>query len=164
MSTQKHNRNTLLDIFLGAMCTKRSIKWITVLTCLLTVMAVFLLLLFIPPKYTERTAITDYGYYDGTGADRFTSQYIQSFFPAEIEDYFCNVQYSYKAENTDTYGFEAFLEFSIEDEAKFQQYIAEITCVENWQDCTYASGYKEYCIENVFDLDIDETDDPTSIF
>lgn len=164
MSTQKRKYNVLIDMFLSTMHSKKLIKWITVSMCFLAVIALLLLMLFIPPKYTERTAITDYGYYDGTGADRFTNQYIQSFFPKEIEDYFSDVKYSYKAENTDTYGFEAFLEFSIEDETKFQEYIAEITCDENWQDFTYASGYKEYCIENVFDLDIDETDDPTSIF
>lgn len=122
------------------------------------------LLLFVPPKYTEKTAVSDYGHYDGTGADRFTTQYIQSFFPAEIEESFSDVKYSYKAENTDTYGFEAYLEFTIEDETEFQAYISDITSEENWTDFVYDPGYKEYCIENVFDLYIDETDDPSSLF
>ena len=132
--------------------------------CVLIVIALLILVLSIPPKYTERTAISDYGHYDGTGVDSFTSQYIQSFFPKEIEDFFSDVEYSYKAENIDTYGFEAYLEFTIEDESKFLEYISEITDEENWQNFAYASGYKEYSIENVFELDIDETDDPSSIF
>lgn len=122
------------------------------------------LLLFVPPKYTEKTAASDYGHYDGTGADGFVTQYIQSFFPAEIEENFSDVKYSYKAENTDTYGFEAYLEFTIEDETEFQAYISNITSEGNWKDFIYAPGYKEYCIEDVIDLDIDETDDPSSLF
>lgn len=139
-------------------------KWIKVLMCILVVIALFFLMLFIPPKYTERTAISDYGNYDGTAVDSFTTQYIQSFFPREIEDYFSDVKYSYKVENTDTYGFEAFLEFTIENETEFQTYISEITSDENWQDFSYAPGYKEYSIENVLELDIDAVDDPSSVF
>ena len=139
-------------------------KWITVLICILVVIALFFLILFIPPKYTVRTAISDYGIYDGTGVDSFTTQYIQSIFPEKIEDYFSDVKYSYKAENTDTYGFEAYLEFTIKDKTEFQTYISKITDVKNWQDFAYAPGYKEYSIENVLELDIDAVDDPSSIF
>lgn len=122
------------------------------------------LLLFVPPKYTEKTATSDYGHYDGTGVDRFTTQYIQSFFPAEIEESFSDVKYSYKAESTDIYGFEAYLEFTIKDETEFQEYISNITSAENWKDFAYAPGYLEYCIEDVFVLDLDLVDDPSSIF
>ena len=139
-------------------------KWVKALMCILVVVALFFLMLFIPPKYTVRTEISDYGTFDGTSADSFTAQYIQSFFPKEIEATFSDVKYSYKAENTDTYGFEAFMEFTIEDETEFQTHISKITGKESWQDFAYAPGYKEYCIENVFDLDIDDEDDPSSIY
>lgn len=153
-----------MKIPLDGMHPRASIRWIFIVTCILVVIILFLLVLFIPPKYTERTAISDYGRYDGTGSDKFTKQYIQSFFPKKIEDFFSDVKYTYKAENTDTYGFEAFLEFTIEDEEKLQAYLSEIADDEKWEDFAYASGYKEYSIENVLDLDIDDTDDPSSIF
>lgn len=138
--------------------------WILLPTIVTVLFLGLFLMLFLPPKYTEKTLISDYGHYGGTGADRFVEQYIQSFFPKEIEESFSNVKYSYKAENTDTYGFEAYLEFKIEDKMEFQTLISEIAGEEHWKDSAHAPGYKEYCIEDVFKLDFDETDDPSSIF
>lgn len=164
MSTRESKHNALINIFLGGRRANVFFKWIKIVICIFAVIALFFVMMFTPPKYTERTAISDYGHYDGTGTDSFTECYIQSFFPKEIEDSFSAVKYSYKAENTDTYGFEAYLEFTIEDKTIFKTYISKITSNENWHDFAYAPGYKEYCIENVFDLDIDDTDDPSSIY
>lgn len=164
MSTKGSKRRSLIEVVSGVFRSQTLIKWIMALVSVLAGLALLFVMLNIPPKYTERTEIADYGNYSGTGNDRFVAQYIQSFFPEEIEASFSNVKYSYKAENTDSYGFEAYLEFTIEDKAQFQEYVSAITDDKNWQDFIYASGYKEYCIENVFDLDMDEEDDPSSIF
>ena len=148
MPKQENQRNTLPNMISAIVKSRAFAICVCIFVVFILPLGIFTLLLCIPPKHTETTDILEYGQYDGTNNTRFTEQYIQSFFPEEIQGSFTNVQYSYKAQNMGAYCFEAYLEFTIEDEAEFQKYISEITQEENWKDFAYAPGYKEYSIEN----------------
>lgn len=119
--------------------------------------------LHLPTTYTETTNIEDYGNYSGTGFDSFTRQYISSFFPEAIDASFSNVGYSYKAENLDTYGFEAYLEFTIEDKQQFNEYVAALAGMGEWAEFPFDPGFMECRIEDVLWLD-DEVEDQESIY
>lgn len=164
MAIHKSKRNSATNLFAVGFRRFMSSKLAVVLVCVTIALAVFFAVLAMPPRYTVINEISEYGNYSGTSASRFTDQYISSFFPEEIQPCFSNITYSYKAENTDTYGFEAYLEFTIEDESQFNEYIAEITRDREWQDFAFDTDFRECNIENVFDLNTDHTDDPTSVF
>lgn len=125
--------------------------------------ASILLMIVAPVKYTETTDLADYGEFTGTGSKSFVENYINSIFPQSIDESFTNVSYSFKAENIDTYGFEAYLEFSIEDTEEFNRYIDAIKQEYSFQDFPYDSSFQECKIEDVFVLFTDTDYDPTSI-
>ena len=112
-----------------------------------------------PSKYTETTDIADYGVYSGTNDDAFTRNFISSFFPKEITPSINVVKYSYRAENVDTYGFEAYLEIHIDNPDTFEDYIQSIAPTEKWGQFTFSEKYFEYSIENVLDISIRNPDD-----
>ena len=109
-----------------------------------------IILAYIPNRYTETTDIADYGTYTGTYNDGFTRAYIDSFFPESISDSFTNIKYSYKAKKFDTYAFEAYLEFSIDDVAEFSNLIQSIAPNAEWKPFAFDESFMEYNIENVF--------------
>lgn len=84
--------------------------------------------------------------------NEFPSEFINSFFPLEIEEAFSDVTYSYRAENADSYGFEAFLEFTIKDEEQFERYVSSICPTEKWENFRYDEDYDEYCIADTLKL------------
>lgn len=106
----------------------------------------------IPVKNTETTDISDYGVYTGTCADSFTQAYINSFFPKEISSSYRNIKYSYKAQEFDTYAFEAYLEFTIEDVTEFNRLIQSIASEDEWKPFAFDESFMEYNIENGFDI------------
>ena len=101
---------------------------------------------------TETTNIADYGIYNGTYSDKFTQAYVESIFPEEILPSFSNVKYSYKAKKFDTYAFEAYLEFTVEDSEEFAKIIREIAPEEKWELFPFDESFMEYNIENGFDI------------
>lgn len=68
------------------------------------------------------TDIANYGKYIGNRDDKTPTQYIDSFFPSQIESFFSDTNYSYKAKRRDTYACEAYLEFTIPDPQFFDSY------------------------------------------
>jgi hypothetical protein len=82
----------------------------------------------------------------------------------EIDQSFSNITYSYKAENTDSYGFEAYLEFHIEDKEQFDEYVSVLKKGRSWQNFDFCPGFQECNLENVLVLDLDDDVDPASIF
>lgn len=109
--------------------------------------------------YTQQystTNVSDYGKYVGNYDNDFPEEFINSFFPEKIEINFSDVKYSYKAQKGDTYAFEAYLEFQIENEAEFQSYISEKTG-NSAVKFKYDSDFKEYVIFDEFQLNGEES-------
>ena len=103
-------------------------------------------------EQTETTNLADYGIYNGTYSDEFTQAYVESIFPEEILPSFSNVKYSYKAKKFDTYAFEAYLEFTVEDSEEFAKIIREIAPEEKWEPFPFDESFMEYNIENDFEI------------
>lgn len=97
------------------------------------------------PQQHITTDLADYGKYVGNYDNKSAKKFITSFFPDEIKDEFKDVKYSYRAEKFDTYAFEAYLEFRIEDETAFKSYIAE-KIGDGATAFEYDPDFKEYIV------------------
>jgi DNA-binding transcriptional MerR regulator len=118
----------------------------------------------IPADYVETTDIADYGHYPNVKTTDIEHILIHSFFPESLKDSFSDIRFSYKAENIDNYGFEAYLEFRIENPLEFDQYIDSIAEEQQWKDFAFDSNFKEFSIKNELCLDVDDPYDPKSLF
>ena len=101
------------------------------------------------PRQYITTDINDYGKYVGNYDNDFAQEFIPSFFPKEIDDTFADVKYSYRAQKGDSYAFEAYLEFKIEDVEKFKAYIGDEICGKS-VEFKYDSDFKEYIVSDEF--------------
>lgn len=110
-------------------------------------------LMFPPIEWYVATDIESYGIIDGNSNNDRANELFSSIFPAQIEDCFQDVIYSYKATNIDAYDFEIYLEFVIEDSDKFQEYIKEIAPAEEWLPFAYDETYLEYTYADWYDAD-----------
>ena len=97
-----------------------------------------------PADYETRD-IAQYGIYVGN-SEEYMQDYIGRFFPTQIEDYFDDVTYVFKSRAIDTYGFEALLEFTIEDEEQFQSFAAEATEGLYTRSFHYDPAFQEYLV------------------
>ena len=104
--------------------------------------------LFIEPKQYATSDLNDYGHYIGNGDNQFASEYINAFFPEKIESSFTDVTYSYRAQDLGNYAFEAYLEFVIEDEKEFQEFISEKTAGMKSKVFSYDSDFVEYELDD----------------
>lgn len=102
--------------------------------------------------YYETTDVANYGDYIGNADNSFPQDFINSFFPEKIRDSFSDVIYSYRAEDFDAYGFEAYLEFTINDAAEFDRYITSIAAEEDWRVFQFDDNYMEYIISDEITL------------
>lgn len=118
----------------------------------LVVIVVMFISFVAPTQYTEMVDIADYGIFTGTNSDSFTQMYINSFFPVELDPSFDVISYSYRAENNDSYGFEAYLEFRIDDTETFDEYIQTLDVYGEPTEFPYDYTFVEYNIEDGFDL------------
>lgn len=164
MSIHESKGATVFNIVLHGLRKYLKFRFITILSGVMILVLTLILMITIPTKYTTTTDISDYGIYGGTCSDSFVSSYINSFFPDKIAPSFSNIRYSYKAENTDSYGFEAYLEFQIEDKALFEEYISTVKQDRNFQTSSFCSGFQECNIENALVLDLDDDTDSAGIF
>lgn len=124
----------------------------------------FVIAALIPVEYNETTDIADYGHYPNVKTTDIEHILIHSFFPESIKDSFCDVRFSYKSEDLDTYGFEAYLEFNIENSLEFYHHISSIADEQQWKDFAFDGNFKEYSIKNELVLDVDDPYDPESLF
>ena len=90
------------------------------------------------------TDVADYGNYVGNIDNKRVERFITYFFPEQIEDYFSEVQYSYRAEEGDTCAFEAYLEFVIEDVEQYETFVAEYTSEVKGEAFSYNPEFTEY--------------------
>ena len=138
----------------------RLIAWITIgvaITILFAICVVLLLdcMLLAPFTVYETNDIADYGAITGNYDNDAPKAFVFSFFPAQIDEDFENAVYHYKAIKGDTYAYEVYLEFTIEEK---EQYDAFIDAVVDKDTCTtfeYAPDYQEYIVSNYFWLEPD---------
>ena len=98
------------------------------------------------------TDINEYGKFQGTHQDDEVEEMVMSFFPSEISQNFEDVEYTYKAERAIASGFEAYLEFTIEDSEKYAEFVDEYTEGIEGVTSPYDEAYTEYIIEDYFVL------------
>ena len=99
-------------------------------------------------RYYSTTNLEDYGKYAGNTDNGKVGELINSFFPDEIKDSFSDVTYSYRAECYDTYGYEAYLEFVIEDKGEYLDFVSRYTHGIESKTFKYDSSFIEYSINN----------------
>ena len=126
---------------------KRYVLWIIV-----AVIALFVCILLRPTQFYQTTDISDYGHITGNCDNRTPSAYISAFFPEDISEEYVDVVYSYRAENADTYGYEAYLEFRIEDPKVFAEFINSVAPNTEWTVFAFDADYMEYCIDDELHL------------
>lgn len=111
------------------------------------------------------TDVADYGEYIGNIDNKRAENFITAFFPEQIEDYFSEVQYSYRAEEGDTCAFEAYLEFVIEEPEQYKTFVEEHTSELNGKEFSYAPEFIEYvhcdtfCISSIIEETQEEKQD-----
>ena len=98
----------------------------------------------------ETNSIADYGNIIGNFDNETPKKFIYSFFPEEIEPYFSQPQYHYKAIKGDSYAYEIALEFVIEDSQLFEDYVSEISKERKAVPFVYNQQYKDFTISNEY--------------
>lgn len=107
---------------------------------------------YIIDVYYETTDIADYGTYIGNYDNKTPTEFITSFFPETIESYFEDIRYVYRAEEGDTYAYEAYLEFTIRDESLFLKHVNGLSVHGETKAFPYDTNYQEYIVSDILDL------------
>lgn len=89
-------------------------------------LAIFFYFLHRPAPIYETNDIVDYGVIKGNYNNEKPRDFIFSFFPKKIEESFTDVRYHYKAKKLDTYGYEMYLEFVIQDTQTYHAFVADV--------------------------------------
>ena len=116
-------------------------------------------LLLTKPKQYATSDINNYGNYIGNADNQFASKYISAFFPEIIESSFTDVTYSYRAQNLGNYAFEAYLEFVIEDEKAFHEFISGKTSGLECKEFPYDPNFVEYTLDDMLDISVIDGED-----
>lgn len=112
----------------------------------------------------ETTRIEDYGKITGNFDNDRPSEFIHSFFPAEIGDNFSDISYLYKAKKGDTYAYECYLEFVIKDPDAYFAFVEEHIARSESTPFLYDIAFCEQSVSNVLYLQPSETKkDPYAI-
>ena len=93
----------------------------------------------------ETRDIANYGIFIGH-AEEYMHEYIERFFPSEISDAFHDVNYVFRSRAVDEYGFEAYLEFEIQDQEYFEQYIQTVTADLLSRPFYFDDTFQEYVV------------------
>lgn len=91
------------------------------------------------------TNLENYGDYRGV-IDEAQKIYIDEFMPDAILDEFKVIHYSFASRTVDSYGFEIYLEFAIEDAEEFLSYVNDVTSGMEGRSFTFDASYQEYII------------------
>ena len=116
-------------------------------------------ILLTKPKQYATSDINNYGNYIGNVDNQFASKYISAFFPEIIESSFTDVTYSYRAQNLGNYAFEAYLEFVIEDEKAFHEFISGKTSGLECKEFSYDPNFVEYTLDDMLDISVIDGED-----
>lgn len=105
----------------------------------------------------ETNNIEDYGIITGNYNNESPKIFVGTFFPERIQPHFSEVNYHYKAIKGDTYAYEMWLEFVIEDKSHFDNYVSTITQNRTAAPFAHDGLFDEYIIAE--DLDIEKSVD-----
>lgn len=124
---------------------------IAVLIIALLISAFFYFLLRPAPVF-ETNDIADYGIIKGNHDNERPKEFVFSFFPKTIEDYFSDVSYHYKAKKFDTYAYEMYLEFVIQDSQTYNTFIADVIGEHTSEQFYFDPDYQVYYVSNDLSL------------
>lgn len=113
--------------------------------------------------YFTASGVESYGIIDGNGTDVRAKELFAILFPPEIKDSFQDITYEYKAAGLDSWSFEIYLEFVLEDSAEFQEYVNGIAPSESWLPFEYDETYLEYIYSDWYDAKYHVPEDYYSI-
>lgn len=102
----------------------------------------------------ETTDIAEYGKITGNRDNETPKEFVDSFFPKKIEDYFSDVTYHYTATKNDSHAYECYLEFAIEDPEIFSSFIEANIDKDKTTVFRYDESFREYSITNQFSLEL----------
>ena len=127
--------------------------FIIVLLAPIVVVSLFLHLISRPAPVYETNDIADYGIVKGNYNNEVPKWFISSFFPEKIERYFSDVTYHYKAQKGDTYAYEMYLEFVIEDTDTYTSFLSSVIGDEVCEPFYFDPAYRVYYVSNYLTLD-----------
>ena len=88
----------------------------------------------------------------GNYSNEEPQEFVSSFFPAVIEESFSDVVYHYKAIRGDTYAYEAYLEFVIEDKVVYEDFVESIVDRSVCSQFEYDYSFNSYTVSNHYEL------------
>lgn len=106
-----------------------------------------------PAPVYETNDIADYGIIKGNYDNDSPKKFVSSFFPENIEAYFSDVTYHYKAKKGDTYAYEMYLEFVIQDTEQYAFFLSNVIGDEVCEPFYFDPTYQAYYISNYLTLD-----------
>lgn len=111
-------------------------------------LSIFYFFLLRPAPIYETNDIADYGVIKGNYNNEKPRDFVFSFFPKKIEEYFTDVRYHYKAKKSDTYGYEIYLEFVIQDTQTYNAFVADVIENNVSEQFYFDSSYQVYYVSN----------------
>ena len=124
---------------------------IVILVVVLLISTLFYFLLRPEPVY-ETNDSADYGVIKGNYDNERPRAFVFSFFPAKIEEYFSDVSYHYKAKKGDTYAYEMYLEFVIEDTQIYNAFLADVIGDNTTEQFYFDEDYQVHYVSNYLSL------------
>lgn len=104
------------------------------------------------PEITETNDIQDYGVFTGNYDNEAPAAFIRSFFPEELTTDGVEVVYHYRAKKCDTYGYEAWLEYSFDQAEDFDHYLSGLTGKYDFVPFHYDDSYMVFTVNDVLEL------------
>lgn len=135
------------------MSTKKKIGcFFAILLAIILAFSSCIYLLTRPAPVYETNDIANYGIIKGNYDNERPKAFVFSFFPKKIEEYFSDVTYHYKAKKGDTFAYEMYLEFVIQDMEKYNSFVSDVTGDGVCEPFYFDSSYQAYYISNYFSL------------
>ena len=101
-----------------------------------------------PAAVYETNDIADYGVVKGNYDNGRPKEFVFSFFPQKIKEYFSDVRYHYKAKKSDTYAYEMYVEFTIQDTQTYNAFVADVIGDNASEPFYFDSDYQIYYVSN----------------
>ena len=106
---------------------------------------------FVDNKY-EVASVEQYRDYDNSYSGKTAHELLDPYFPEQIEPYFDDVEYVYRSIKHDGEAFESMLEFTIKDEAVFNDYVSRQIGDKTLHTFPFDSAFQEYYISSKLDI------------
>ena len=129
----------------------------TVILFVVFLVSIFSYFLFRPAPIYETNDVADYGIVKGNYDNDTPQEFISSFFPERIESYFEDVQYHYKAKKSDTFAYEMYMEFVIQDTQTYNAFIADVIGDNAAEPFYFDPDYQINYVYNYLELSPDRT-------